>query len=316
MFNLTKKVISLSLGAYLTFSPISVIGEPSKKEWLIEQIMDSRQGVYQKIKYGGVEMHAFLRSPWKHKIKVASAVCPYLPDFNSEEDSEEDKVREFAPKGQKLEQIVSAYEIQSGENVLAAINGSFFNTETYHIVGREVVNGRRIQRKTEFKKDMIAISTVKTNWKPKPGYPDYKNRASLLIDSEGIPKIGYFNDISNADFFLTAGWMLVSEGVNVWERARINEQFDNYHLKSKYRSAIAITGHGNFLMLTTAKTTIDKLSDILMKLGVKSAMCLDSGSSVQMVLDKTYNKTGHIRKDNYLIHGTQRNIVNGIVVVE
>lgn len=304
MFNLSKKLMGLGLAVYLAFSPAQINAQNKDKI-----IVDYHKSRYLSMNYEGLRIHTFLANVNKYKIKIASSVCPSLDNFTSVQN----KQKTFEPKGETLENIVLRYESESGENVLAAINGSYFDPPTFHIIGREKINGYHIKRKSVEKKKKRVVKNVKP---PKFNDYDFKFRASLLIDREGLLHIGYFDNISDADYFLTAGPMLVFNNQNVWEPAYENEKFDPLYLRPYRRSVVAITSRGNLMFVASEEITLDKLTEFLMRIKVKDAMCLDSGSSVQMILDKVYDPLDKFKKENYLIYGTQRKIVNGILVIE
>lgn len=303
-----KKLMSWGLAAYLAFSPIvtsTVEANSFVKNYKIEHKVDIDKTRYVKSLYKGATIHSFMADMNKYNIKVCSAVCPYLSDYKKGDS----KTLSFDSKGSILEKIVSEHESKSGKNVMGALNGSYFDIKTYHIVGREMVNDRVIKRKVKKKKDISKKLFVRKKF---PDY-DFKFRASFYVNQKGLPEIGYYDDISKAKYFLTAGSMLVQGGKNVWKEAYEKEMFDKAHLKPYKRGVVAITKKGNVMFLATTEITLDDLTDFLIKIKVKDAMCVDSGSSVQLMLDKSFNKDKY--KD-YLIYGTKRKIVNGIAVVE
>ncbi len=311
MFNLVKKVMSWSLAACMTLSPV--------------------QAGYMGLDYGNAGMHIFLTNPSITNIKVASSVCPYLKE-------DEEKVKTFPAKAKTLEKIVNEYESESKENVLAALNGSYFGTKKLIPVGLVKQEDCEMKYIVEAKKKKPLKKPLK-----KPKFPDYefRFRASFMVDKKGNPQIAYqvkmqdeqylkcigmlgdkyldnlkyFNDPSKAKYFLVAGPMLVHDGKSIWEQAYKKEMFSPNYRNPYRRAAVAITRRGNLMLIATEKMTLDKLTKFLMRIEVRDAMCLDSGSSTQMVLDKVYDNFGKIKKGNYSIEDP-RQIVNGILVVE
>ena len=298
-----KKFLSWGLAAYLALSPLSAVNVQDTIR--LEQKVDNHKTRYVRTKYKGATIHLFIANPKKHDIKVSSSVCSYLSDLKNGEP----KIKIFSPKGKTLCKIVAEHEMKSNKNVMGALNGSYFDTKNYYAVGRGVVNERRIKRKIRKKK---SYSKKKFSYNKFPDY-DFKFRASFYVNKNGVPTIGYYKNISDSKYFLTAGSMLVQNNVNIWKKAFQNEMFDKGYLKPYKRGAVAITEKGNVLFVATSEMTLDTLTDFLMKIEVRDAMSVDSGSSVQLLLDKSFNKG---KEKDYLIYGTQRKIVNGIIVVE
>lgn len=288
-----KKILSYALGALLTLSPAysaaPVLEKPEKNYCIETSIGDSK-------------VHAYLLNPKRNKLKIISAA----QIFNPKEACDENEV--YTCEGKTLEQIAARYEEETEGNVLAAINASYFDPLTYRTVGLEMVDGKLI-RTVPAK----ALTPAKRRHYL-PRFPDYdfRFRASFYLDSDDMPHIGYLRSASAVKSLIIAGPMLVKDGKDVWLESCIKEMFSDHYKQPSKHSAIAITANGNVLMVATEAVTLDKLTDFLIQLGAENAMRLDSGSSVQLLLDKRY---GNKSKD-YLTYGTRQNIPNCIAVIE
>jgi exopolysaccharide biosynthesis protein len=243
---------------------------------------------------GNVSVYIHTFNPKKYDIRIASAAKLFANDKNA---------KSYDCCGRTLEQIVDKYECDTTENVVAAINASYFCPGTYELIGREVIDSK-LMKTNPVKR---AVSHAKYE---KPRFEDYdfKFRASFVVDKFGAPKIGYFNDVSGAKYFLTAGPLLIQEGKDVWLDSYRKEKFDDYYKRPYRRSAVGIAANGDIVLVASNEITLDTLVQFMLKRGVKNAMCLDSGSSVQLI--------GDSENGNYLIYGTKRRIANGIIVVE
>ncbi len=300
MMHMLKKMLSYALGALLTLSPLYSAASPSH---ITPDIPKPVKNYCLQASIGDSKVYAYLLNPKQNKLKVISAAHIFTPK------DARDKAKLYVCNGKTLEQMVARYEQETGDDVLAATNASYFDPKTYQTIGLEVINGKLI------KAVPVKISTItkRPHYPPKK-FPDYdfKFRASFYIDNKDAPHIGYSSSKADAKYFLTAGPMLIKDGKDVWQESHTKEMFGNYYKQPHKRSAIAMTANGNILLVATEEVTLDRLTDFLIQLGVKDAMCLDSGSSVQQLLDKRY---GNKPKD-YLTYGTRRNISNCIAVIE
>ncbi|MFA5141573.1 MAG: phosphodiester glycosidase family protein [Candidatus Woesearchaeota archaeon] len=285
-----KNILNYAMAAYLAFCPYSADSAYAKSNYSPHHIHQITETVDK------AKVYAFRYNPRAYQTKVISA--PYV--FSSK-----NKEGTYVATGKNLEQIVGAYESIEGRDIELAINGGFFDVKNnpYEAVGREVIESQRFRTKAAKK------VPSKTSYRAQFSDYDFKHRASLYIDQSGIVKIGYFNDISKAKYFFAAGPMLVEGGKDVWRERYVREQFDKAYLAPYKRSVVAVTKKGDIMLVATEKITLDKLTRFLLRMGAKDAMCLDSGSSVQLLYDTS-------KKGNDLIIGNPRNIINGIAVIK
>src|SRR3989344_6456678 len=111
-----KKLVSFGIAAYIALSPMHLeAAKPEKGH--NPNVVSYKKGRYIPISYKGVKIHSFLANLGMHKGKVASDVCPHLPELKPGEPNE----LIFLPSGKILENIVAEYESSSGRDVLAAI---------------------------------------------------------------------------------------------------------------------------------------------------------------------------------------------------
>ncbi len=296
--HMLKKILSYALGALLALSPLysaaPAVQTPAKEKSVKNYCLQTS--------IGDSKVYAYLLNPTQNRIKVISAAHIFAPK------EVRDKTGAYVCEGRTLEQIVARYEEVTNDNVLAAINASYFDPQTYRTVGLEVVDGRLIKAVPA----KALAPARKSRYLPKfPDY-DFKFRASFYLDSGDTPHIGYIQGISAVKSLIIAGPMLVKDGKDVWLESCRKEMFSDYYKQRSKHSAIAITANGNVLMVAAEAVTLDKLADFLIQMGVRDAMRLDSGSSAQLLQDK---RSGRKTKD-YLTYGTRRNISNCIAVIE
>ena len=201
----------------------------------------------------------------------------------------------------RLTQMIYELESKENKNVLAAINGGFFN------LGDGAVIGTLIYRNKHIKKD-------------------YWDRAQLTVRNNNID-FGYYIEAENSpfDYLLTGGPYLVKDEKNITLESRIKESFDAYYLKPNPKTAIGIRKDGAVILTVADGRRKDEkgikiydLADFLINEGCDEAINLDGGGSAEMVLsgefygkDKKNNFIQNRPSDNY-----ERPIPNGIAILE
>jgi len=152
----------------------------------------------------------------------------------------------------------SFYSMVKRSQSVAAVNGTFFCTQTFKPVGDIVIDGK-LRNAGRFG---IALAIT----------PDNKVRFIRT-------PTGYSVDWSGYETVIACGPRLVKNGVA--QVNAVSEGFKDSHvLGSATRSAIGLTGNNELLIISTHEgVTLDKLSHIMASLSCKEAMNLDGGAS-------------------------------------
>lgn len=201
----------------------------------------------------------------------------------------------------RLTQMVYELEAKENKNVLAAINGSFFNPGDGAVIGTLIYRHKHIKT-------------------------DYWNRAQLTVENNNID-FGYHIEAKNSpfDYLLTGGPYLVKDGKNVTLESRVKESFDAYYLKPNPKTTIGIKKDGAVILAVADGRRKDEkgikiydLANFLISEGCDKAINLDGGGSAEMVLSGEFY--GKDNKENFVQNrpsdGYERPIPNGIVIIE
>lgn len=201
----------------------------------------------------------------------------------------------------KLSVMIDSFEKKEQKNIVAGINGSFFDTATGNVIGTLIYQNNYLER--------LDIG-----------------RACIGINGNAV-SFGYYGEAYPPQFFylLTAGPFLLAHGKNVALNAAGEEEFSTSMLGAHPRTAIGKKPDGSMVMLIAEGRMknenglrLEEIADILLGKGCNEAINLDGGGSSTLILsgefygkDKAENCVQNKPSD-----GDERAIANGIVVVE
>lgn len=202
----------------------------------------------------------------------------------------------------RLTRMTSRIEQSEGKNVLAAINGGYYDPPSQAAIGTLIYRRRHV---------------INEKW----------NRAQIGIEGDNQPAFGYFLRAENTpfDYLLTGGPHLVRGGENVAESAIEAERFSRQLNRPNPRTAIGSKPDGTVVMMVAdgrrsgeRGLTWPELADLLLKEGCDQGISMDGGGSSTLVLsgefyglEKTENLVANNPSD-----GRERAVANGIVVIQ
>ncbi len=220
--------------------------------------------------------------------------------------------KKFMWKLKKLSKMVSDYEKYLDKNVLAAVNGSFFDQYYSRPVGDVVDNNKR------------HIHSVML-------------RSLVTYDGKTL-RFGYakhFKNLAGFEFVVAGGPRLVTEGKLAYEGESIalksarEERFKANMFAKNPRTAIGQTKDGKAIfMVTDGRTsystglTFKEEAEVMKQLGAFNAINLDGGGSSELILSGEYFPNLNLENEkiyNFIknhLNGGERFIANGIAAIE
>lgn len=202
----------------------------------------------------------------------------------------------------RLSRMCGRLEEKEGKNVLAAVNGSYFDPPTQTVIGTLIYRRNRL---------------INERW----------DRAQIGMEDGKAPEFGYFlrADGVTFDYLLTGGPYLVKDGQNVASTSTAAEHFSRQKNRPNPRTGIGRRADGTTVMIVAdgrredeRGLSLNELAGFFIEERCEQAINLDGGGSSTMVLSGEFYGRG---KDENVVanrpsDGHERAVANGIVIVQ